>query len=158
MIIRYAKDEGDVIAIHGFLCIAALPYLSAPIDPDESIAEVWRVVNEDVALMATDGKILLGTLGLVRQRWWWSTENFLANRWYFALPDSGAGFPLLREAIRIAKETGLELCIIDETKGRVRIYNRSNGNVLRRKQDVDHDVVADSDSPGVVVERGSEQP
>jgi hypothetical protein len=122
--LRYASSDADVVAIHGFLCTIALPVLPAPIDPKESATEVWRVVNHECALMAMQGEILVGTMGIIQPKFWWSTGHFLVNRWFHALPSLGAGALLLREAITIAKTNDLELHIFDETKQRYRIFNR----------------------------------
>lgn len=123
--IRYAETDAEVIAIHGFLCVVAGPTLPGPIDPKDSSLEVWRVVNHDVALLAMRGDLLVGTIGLVRPKFWWGKVHFLANRWFFALPGSGAGKPLLDEAIAIARSSDLELHVFDETKGRLKIFNKS---------------------------------
>lgn len=124
--IRYAESDADVVAIHRFLCVVAGPTLPGPIDPKDSATEVWRVVYEDVAVMALDGDKLVGTIGLIRPLSWWNNKvPFLANRWYFALPGMGAGRALLKEAIGIAVASDLELHIFDETKQRLKIFNKS---------------------------------
>lgn len=126
VVIRYAETDADVIAIHGFLCVVAGPTLPGPIDAKDSATEVWRVVTRDVALMAMRGDTLVGTFGLVNPSFWWNEKiKFLANRWLFALPGHGAGKALLKEGIAIATASGLELHIFDETKGRLKIFNRS---------------------------------
>jgi hypothetical protein len=126
IVIRYAESDADVIAMHGFLCVMAMPTLPAPIDPKDSATEVWRVTREDVALMAMRGDLLVGTLGLVRPNYWWNSKvGYLANRWFFTLPGQGIGKPLLKEAIGIAIASELELHIFDEAKGRLKIFNKS---------------------------------
>jgi hypothetical protein len=122
--LRYAASDADVVAIHAFLCHVAMPNLPAQIDAKESATEVWRLVNKECALMAMQGDILVGTLGILQAKYWWGTGHYYVNRWFFALPRLGAGALLLREAIRIAKADGLELHIIDEAKQRYRIFNR----------------------------------
>lgn len=122
--VRYASTDQDVIAIHGFLCIVAGPRLPGPIDPKKSATEVWRVVNNDVALMAIRDDLLIGTLGLVNPTHWWSDVKFLANRFFFCLPGSQAWLPLLREAKKIAVASELELHIISEERGKIAILNR----------------------------------
>lgn len=121
--VRFAETDQDVVAIHRFLCAMAGPLLPGPIDPKDSIEEVWRVCSDDVALMAVKDGHLVGSIGLIRPKMWWGKFFILANRWFFALP--GAGKPLLQEAIAIAKASELELHIIDETKSRLKIFNRS---------------------------------
>jgi hypothetical protein len=121
--LRYASTDADVIAIHGFLCVVAGPKLPGPIDPKDSATEVWRVVNHDVALMAMNGDKLVGTIGLIKPDFWWNTKlGFLANRWFFTLPNMDAGKLLLKEAREIAKASNLELHIYDETKGRLIVF------------------------------------
>ena len=122
---RYAQSDDDVIAIHKFLCVVAGPGLPGPIDPKKSIEEVWRVVNYDVALIAMQGERMIGTIGLVNPDFWWGKLKFLANRWFFTLPDTKAGKPLLREAKSIARASELELHIYDEKLGRIVIFNKS---------------------------------
>lgn len=122
--LRLAKSDADVIAIHAFLCMVALPTLPAEIDPKESATEVWRVVHDECALMAMQDDVLVGTIGIIKPKYWWGKGHFLVNRWWFALPGLGAGALLLREALRIAKDVDLELHIYDELKQRYRIFNR----------------------------------
>lgn len=125
MTVRFADGDNDVVAIHGFLCVMMGPLLPADIDPHNSATEVWRVVNHECALVALrDGKIV-GSIGLVKAPFWWAKDEFfLANRWFAALPDTGAGEPLLHEATAFAKSLGLELQIYDEKRGRIKILNR----------------------------------
>lgn len=123
--ITYASTDQDVVLIHQFLCVVAGPTLPGPIDPRDSATEVWRVVNHDVALMAIRDERLIGTMGLVRPKHWWGNVHFLANRWFFAVPHSGAGKKLLAEAEAIAKASDLELHIFDETKERLVIRNKN---------------------------------
>jgi hypothetical protein len=124
IIVRFAESDADTIAIHCFLCVVAGPMLPGPIDPKKSATEVWRVVNEECAIMAMDGDLLVGSLGIIRADYWWGNQKFLANRWYHALPGRGIGRMLLNEGERFAKEVGLELHIIDEAKERLLILNR----------------------------------
>src|ERR1035441_9776452 len=123
--VRYAETDGDVVAIHGFLCIVAGPTLPGAIDPKDSATGVWMTATYDVALMAIKDDRLIGVLGLCHNAFWWNNKiKFLANRIFFTLPGSGAGSPLLREGIAIAKASNLELHIYDERKGRLVIFNR----------------------------------
>jgi hypothetical protein len=123
--IRYASSDEDVVAIHQFLCLLALPTLPCEVDAKESATEVWRIVTQECALMAMQGDILVGTLGIIQLKFWFGKGHFFVNRWFHALPNLGAGALLLREAIRIAKAADLELQIFDEAKQRYRIFNRN---------------------------------
>ncbi len=138
--IRYAESDADIVAIHRFLCVVAGPTLPGPIDHRDSATEVWRVVNEDVALMAmNDDGLMVGTMGITQAPFWWNRRvRFLANRWFFTIPGSRAAKPLLKEAGNIAKASELELHIFDERRGRLTIFNRSKmrqeaSDVLRRR-------------------------
>jgi hypothetical protein len=133
VVIRFAEGDADVVTIHRFLCVVAGPTLPGPIDPKDSATEVWRVVNEDVALMAMSGDSLVGSIGLVNPKFWWGKARFFANRWFFSVPGFDAGAPLLKEAIEIAKASGLELHIIDENRQRLKIFNKS-----KNRQDYSH--------------------
>jgi hypothetical protein len=137
--LRFAETDQDVVAIHAFLCIVAGPMLPGAIDPKKSSTEVWRIVNQECAIVAMDGALLVGTLGIIKADYWWGNKKFLANRWFHALPARGIGAMLLHEGERFAKEVGLELHIIDEAKGRLLILNRHparksvNPNLVRPK-------------------------
>ena len=130
--VRFAESDGDVVAIHGFLCVTMGPLLPGDIDPKNSAMEVWRVVNHECALMAIRDDKLIGTIGIVKVPHWWARDRyFLANKWLSVLPDAGALHPLMHEAVRFAKDLtspedpgGLELHLYDEQKGRITILNR----------------------------------
>lgn len=123
--IRYATTDDDCIAIHRFLFVVTHGTLPGPVDGPRSATEVWRVAQHDVALMAVRDDVLVGTMGLVQPDFWWGNVKFLASRWFFAIPGSGAGKPLLAEAEAIAKGSGVELHVFDEAKGRLVIFNKS---------------------------------
>lgn len=127
--VRFADSDQDVVAIHAFLCVVAGPLIPAPIDPQKSSTEVWRVVNHECALMAMRGDTLVGTLGIIKGDFWWGNQGVLYNRWFHALPGDGIGKLLLDAGDDFARDLGLELHIIDETKGRLVILNR---NPLRK--------------------------
>lgn len=123
--IRYAESDDDIIAIHRFLLIVAGPVQPGPVDAQKSAVEVWRVVTQDVgAIMALDGDRLVGTMGIIRVTHWWGDVDLLYSRWFFALPRSHAGRPILKEADELAKGMGLELIVINEAKGKVVVLNR----------------------------------
>lgn len=137
--IRYAESDSDVVAIHAFLVVAMGPLLPFEIDPKNSSIEVWRVVNQECAIMAIRDDKLVGTVGIVRAPYWWAKDRFfLGNRWLAVLPEAGILNPLIHEAVSFAKGLastddpgGLELHIWDEQKGRITIFNRHP-----RRQDV----------------------
>ncbi len=124
IVIRYAESDADALTIHRFLCIVAGPTLPGPIDPTDSIHEIYRVMKDDVALMAINGETIVGSFGIVRPHHWWNLKiPFFANRWLFALP--GAGTILIKEGLAIAQAVNAELHIYDESKGRLVILNKS---------------------------------
>lgn len=111
---RYAENDEDHIAIHQFLCIVAQPALHCEIDAHKSMAEVVRVANDDVALMAEKNGHLVGTLGLIRPVWWYGLSHFLTDRWFFVIPtmtNQGIGAALLAEAAAIGFQSNLMLII-----------------------------------------------
>lgn len=123
--VRYAVSDQDIVDIHRFLCVIAGPKLPGAIDPKDSIEEVWRVVKDEVAVMAFHNNELVGTLGLINPKFWWGKVWFLASRWMFAIPGSRAWKPMLREAKAIAIAADLECHIISEDRGKVLILNKS---------------------------------
>lgn len=124
----YAHGDQDIIAVHQFLCSIAGPNLPYPVDHRKSVEEIWRLVNHDVVLMAVRGNHLVGALGLCVPEFWWGKAKYLANRFFFVLPNERAGLPLLREAKAIAVGSNMELHIYDEGrttgKGRLAVLNR----------------------------------
>lgn len=125
IVVRYAATDADVVLIHKFLCFIAGPKLPGAIDPKDSIHEVWRVVKDEVALMATRGDDLVGTMGLALLRQWWGNVRFLGNRWFFCVPGSRAWKPLLKEARAIAVASEVECIIASEERGKITILNKS---------------------------------
>ena len=155
--VQYAATDQDVVLIHQFLCHIAGPTLPGQIDPKNSIEGIWRVVNEDVALMAFDGEDLVGTLGITQSEFWWGNKaRFLANLWFFTLPKTGAGKPLLKEAIGIAKASNLELHIISEARGTITIFNKSErrGRVHVSRQQ-HHNLNRNKNASGLAHERSA---
>lgn len=135
--IAYATTEHEAVAIHHFLCRVAGPFLPGRIDAEKSIAEVWHVVDTQIALTAWDEKgEMVGTMGLIRMDHWWGNVSFLANRWAFAVPRSKAWRPMLTEARTLARELEIECMIASEDRGRLTILNKSkmrgNRHVLRK--------------------------
>jgi hypothetical protein len=124
--LRYASSDEDVVALHGFLCIMAGPTLPGTIDPKDSATEVWRTVTQDIAIMAMQGDLLVGTIGLICVASWWNHKvKYLANRWAFAIPGAKAWLPLVREAKKIGVASDMEVHLISELRGTVTILNRN---------------------------------
>lgn len=123
--LRYAATDDDVVAIHRFLCILAIPTLPVKANHSKSATEVYRVVNTECALMVMRGDFLVGTMGIIKPDFWYGDGHFLVNRWFHAIPGTGAGRMLIREAIAIARGADLELWIIDEAKCRLKCFNRN---------------------------------
>jgi GNAT superfamily N-acetyltransferase len=117
--VRPAISDEDVVAIHAFLIMVSRESdaLQAPINPEDSISEVWRVVHNECALMAIIGDQLVGTIGLVQVPWWYNNaSHFLTDRWFFVLPEHRNGLVakvLLAEAAAVAEAAELPPPIIN---------------------------------------------
>lgn len=86
--IRYAETDQDVVAIHQFLLVVAAPDALCPIDPIESLQEVIRITQDNVALMAIKDGRLIGTLGIINVGFWYnSSYSFMTDRWQHVLPQ-----------------------------------------------------------------------
>jgi hypothetical protein len=112
--VRFAESDDDVIAIHRFLLAVSMPQARAPVDAQKSMMEVWRVVNDDVAIIVTVDGMMVGTMGLISPDWWYSADRFMTDRWYAVLPQHRHGpvnAALLDEATRLAHAANLELII-----------------------------------------------
>lgn len=120
--IDYAETEQDCVDVHLFLCLVAKPHLLAPIDAQDSIAEVLRVRAEGAILLAKKNGHLIGSLGLIKHTWWFNTKaEFLTNRWLFVLPQfkhAGVGVRLEAEAAVIGQQAGIQVVIISHAKRR----------------------------------------
>lgn len=126
--VRFAETDGDVIAIHRFLCFVATPALMAPVDPDESITEINSIVkdtNYGFALMAMQGDVMIGTMGVIAVPWWYNTRvKFFTDRWFFTVEgvrNRGVGAALIAEADAIAKQADIDLIV----NGKFRRQNNS---------------------------------
>jgi GNAT superfamily N-acetyltransferase len=104
------------------LLVVARPQLLGSVDVLESIHEVWRVVNEPgygfalMAMQAGDDQhdTLIGTLGVIRQKFWYGPDQFFTDRWFFVLPQyrgKRIGAALLAEADAIVDQVGDPLII-----------------------------------------------
>lgn len=123
VIIRYAATDEDVVAIHQFLLVVAQPAMRCPVDVEQSLMEIIRVVKDEVAIMAIKDGHLIGTMGLIRASWWYNPAcAFLADRWHFVLPEHMHGLAnklLIEEARKIAGMADLEFI----HQGKIRVKN-----------------------------------
>ncbi len=105
LLIREATAE-DVGAIYDFLCRVAPPTgrMHGRLDCAKARREIARVVAErgyGYALLALVEGELAGTIGVVYVDWWYGTDKFFAERWFFVDPDPrhrAVGKALLWEA------------------------------------------------------------
>jgi hypothetical protein len=128
--ITFASTDEDAIELHRFLCIIAQPVLMVPIDAQDSMAEILRVMKEGAAITARINGELVGSLGIIAVPWWFNTkQSFMTDRWYFTYPTLyhlGIGARLEAEAKLIADQAGMYLII----NGHMR--RRSNGVAFTR--------------------------
>ena len=99
------------MAIHRFLLVVAQPAFQCPVDVVKSLHEVIRVARDEVAIMLMRGDVLIGTMGLMKPKWWYGDGDFLTDRWHFVLPElmnTPDGGLLLDEAVAIAKAADLK--------------------------------------------------
>lgn len=111
--IRYA-DKADAETLHLFLLLVSPPSAVGRIDAVKSLAEVYRVIEEDVAILAEINGELVATLGIIRVPWWYGPDEFLTDRWFFLYPqlkNQGVGAALLGEAHGIGRQAGLPVVI-----------------------------------------------
>jgi len=90
--------------------VVAAPILLAPVDPNKTMAEIYRVVKEEAAFMAFVDGVLVGTLGVVYADWWYARDGFLTDRWCFVAPQfrhRGIFAALLEEADALASAAGV---------------------------------------------------
>lgn len=108
--IEYAATDDHAIAIHRFLLVVAQEAMVGAVDAQKSAAEVWRVVNDECALMLVHDNRLVGTMGVIAADWWYSADRFMTDRWHFVLPaykNTPHAALLMQEALAIAKAAGL---------------------------------------------------
>ena len=120
MIIRQFKnDEEDLKKIVDLLVIHFVPEhkmgpLSAiNVSLEKGLKWVVFNVNQMAFGVEEDGK-LVGTLGLHRTSPWYSDSEYLADGWFYVLPEyrkTGVGKMLIDEAKKFAEEAKLPLII-----------------------------------------------
>lgn len=123
--IAYVETDEDCVELHRFLCVISQPALFAPIDANASMAEVVRVRDEGISLVARiDGEIV-GALGLIATAFWYNPQaRFFTDRWFFVYPvlkNTGVGSQLLAEAAAVAYEAKMPLIINGKIKRRAKM-------------------------------------
>ena len=123
--IDFATTDDDAVELHRFLCVIAQPVLMAPIDANDSMAEVLRVMKEGAAITARINGELVGALGIIAVSWWYNKAfSFMTDRFFFTYPQLhhlGIGARLVAEAKIIADQAAMQLVV----NGHLR--RRSNG-------------------------------
>ena len=120
MIIRQFKnDEADLKKIVDLLVIHFVPEhkmgpLSAiNVNIEKGLKWVVFNVNQMAFGVEEDGR-LIGTIGLHRTSPWYSDSEYLADGWFYVLPEyrkTGVGKMLIDEAKKFAEEVKLPLII-----------------------------------------------
>jgi hypothetical protein len=135
--IAFASTEDEAVEIHGFLCVISQPVLMAPIDAQDSMTEILRVLKEGVAITARLNGHLIGSLGIISVPWWYNKQvEFMTDRWLFVLPQFhhiGVGARLQMEAQTIATEAGMDLVITGHLRRRNNGVFYNHPKVQRKK-------------------------
>lgn len=122
--IEYWRSEQECQQIHLFLCMVARPHLLVPIDAHDAMDGIQEVASHGAIIVAKKDGHLIGTLGLLADRWYFNrARSFLTNRWFFILPQfkhAGVGVLLEAEGAVFAQQIGLPLIIVSHTKRRSR--------------------------------------
>lgn len=123
-----------MVAIHQFLLVVATPILPEPVDIIDSLNEIIRVVRDEVALMLVRDGHMIGTMGLINPKLWYSKRTFITDRWHFCLPEvynTPQAELLEDEAIKIAELAGVKFIhsgrIRKGKKGVLRVMPRIYG-------------------------------
>lgn len=85
--------------------------LRCPVDVYDSLNEITRVAKSDAAIMVLHNGVLVGTMGLMKVKWWYGKGEFLTDRWHFVLPafmHTPTAAALMDDAKEIARIAGLE--------------------------------------------------
>ncbi len=128
-----AVSDLDIAAIHHLLVYSMADGAArAPVDPKLSMEFIYEVTTSKegaVALMAFAGSKLVGSMGIVQTRYWYSRETFLREVWMFVLPEfenKGVMAELLKEAKAVADLAGMSLFIAPTAKERRRGARREH--------------------------------
>jgi GNAT superfamily N-acetyltransferase len=78
--IRRADGPADMEAIYAFL--AARETLRAPLDPRKAKTGIATTIREGLAFIVERDGAIIGTVGLFRADWWFSTESAFFSKWF----------------------------------------------------------------------------
>jgi GNAT superfamily N-acetyltransferase len=84
------------------------------INTNKVLRRIGYTVEQGKIFLAQRGEHLIGALGVVRDEPWWSSEQHLADTFFYVKPDARAGgtaVKLLGRAKKYAGELGLPLFI-----------------------------------------------
>lgn len=129
--IRFAETDDDVIAIHRFLLVVAMPHLWGSVDPVKSLDEIIRVTKYEAALMAIVDNMLVGTMGIIKATWWYGGDDFLTDRWDFCLPQfygTEVQKMMMAEVDTLADDAGLKFI----HNGKIRRRKNGSGFMMPR--------------------------
>lgn len=94
---------------------------------------LWGIKNIECGawIVEDDNGKVLGTIGLHRTSPWYSDEEYLADGWFYVLPEyrkTGVGKMLLDAAVDFAKQQNLPLIVgvfnMDDTGKKIEIMNK----------------------------------
>ena len=97
---RNAKPT-DAVAIFALLRRrhAESDHELASIDEGKTIMVILQTIREGLVFVAIRERRIVGSIGVVNQQPWWSSENEPADLWWYAIPEFrrfGVGTGLLR--------------------------------------------------------------
>lgn len=84
---------------------------TSPIDSMKMISKINEVVHKGVVLMAVDeNNQLMGSVGGMVGKDWWSDQPFLADNWFYVRPEHRKGnvaLKLIKNFIKMANDAKL---------------------------------------------------
>lgn len=102
---RAGSDEETFVEVYGLLLELHKQGAFAPLDNERASANTFNVIAEGHVFVArVDGKAV-GTIGLVEFPFWYSTETYLQESWFYVSPEYRAG-EAGKELMRAAREEG----------------------------------------------------
>jgi len=78
--IRRADGPADMDAIYDFL--ATRETLRAPLHPAKAKTGIATTIREGLAFIVERNGAIIGTVGLFRADWWYSTESAFFSKWF----------------------------------------------------------------------------